>query len=127
MLLGGEFDVGGGGLAVLVRHGEDDVALRVGAFHVPCEHAAIVGVQVERAVEEGREVGGSGRRSVGGGGGRRIHGCVRRRQWVLVRVMQLVVLVRAKDVEVGVRGILATVHLPRRTPYMSMDTFALRP
>lgn len=48
-----EFYVCCRGLAVLMRHGEDDVALWIGAFHLPREHAAVGGVQVEGAVEEG--------------------------------------------------------------------------
>lgn len=49
----GEFDVGCRRLAVLVRHGENDVALRVGAFHLSSEHAAVGCVHVKRAVQEG--------------------------------------------------------------------------
>ena len=52
-----QLDIRGRGLAVLVGHGEDDVALRVGAFHLAGEHAAVGGVQVQGAVEEGGEVG----------------------------------------------------------------------
>jgi hypothetical protein len=48
-----ELDVRSRGLTVLVCHGEDDVALWIGAFHLPREHAAIGSMQVEGAVEEG--------------------------------------------------------------------------
>ena len=47
-----EFDIRSRGLAVLMRHGENNVALRVGAFHLPREHAAIGGVHVECAIEK---------------------------------------------------------------------------
>lgn len=52
-----QLDVRGGRLAVFVGHGEDDVALWVGAFHLAGEHAAVGRVEVEGAVEEGGEVG----------------------------------------------------------------------
>lgn len=50
---GGKLDVCGRRLPVLVRHGEDDVALGVGALHLSGKHAAVGGVQVESAVEQG--------------------------------------------------------------------------
>ena len=57
MPLSRQLNIRGRRLAVFVSHGEDDVALRVGAFHLAGEHAAVGGVQVEGAVEEGGEVG----------------------------------------------------------------------
>jgi hypothetical protein len=40
-----------------VRHRKNNIPLGVGAFHLASEHAAIGCVHVERAVEEGGEVG----------------------------------------------------------------------
>jgi hypothetical protein len=53
MSLSREFDIRSRGLSVLVCHREDNVALWIGAFHLSREHAAIGGVQVEGAVQEG--------------------------------------------------------------------------
>ena len=50
MPLSRQLNIRGRRLAVFVSHGEDDVALRVGAFHLAGEHAAVGGVQVEGAV-----------------------------------------------------------------------------
>lgn len=64
MSLSRQFDIRRSGLPVLMCHGEDNVALVVGAFELADEHAAVGDVDVEGAVEEAVEVGDC----LGGGG-----------------------------------------------------------
>lgn len=44
------------GLAILVGHGQNEVAFTISAFQLPDKHAAVGSVNVQRTIEQLREV-----------------------------------------------------------------------